>query len=287
MARSARGGEERLAAAAILAWLVLVAIPSPVCADEDALPSATPPGELLDRVYRNLYAADFVQVMTLTTRSASGRTMTRRLQVTRKQSSLPGKALVRFLEPPDIRGTSLLVLERDDRYDDVFLYLPAFDRIRRVSSAQRADAFFGTNLTYEDLEPKRSTDFDARIVGREAVEGIPCVLLEVRPHPELESQYERTVACVDPERAVALWTDHYAKGRVLKRTECDPQRIQLVEGRHVPFHARIASREAAAETLFVTESYETRSAIPDTLFTAKHLMRGDEETDRERSQASP
>jgi hypothetical protein len=254
---------------------------------EDAVPETPSARVLLDRVYRNLYAADFVQVMSLTTRSASGRTMTRRLQVTRKQSSLPGKALVRFLEPPDIRGTSLLVLERDDRYDDVFLYLPAFDRIRRVSSAQRSDAFFGTNLSYEDLEPKRAADFDARLVGREAVAEIPCLLLEVRARPELESQYERTVACVDPARAIALWTDHYAKGRILKRTECDPQRIQVVDGRHVPFHARIASRETAAETLFVTESYETRSAIPDTLFTAKHLMRGDEDKDRAASEPLP
>jgi hypothetical protein len=283
--RCGRAG--RFARGGTLAALALVLTASSVRGDEDALPSASSASQLLDRAYRNLYEADFVQVMTLTTRSASGRTMTRRLQVTRKQSSLPGKALVRFLEPPDIRGTSLLVLERDDRYDDVFLYLPAFDRIRRVSSAQRADAFFGTNLTYEDLEPKRSVDFDARIVGGDAVEGTPCVLLEVRAHPELESQYEKTVACVDPERAVALWTDHYEKGRILKRTECDPKRIHAVEGRHIAFEARIVSRDTAAQTLFVTESYETRSAIPDTLFTAKHLMRGDEEKDRDRSQTPP
>jgi len=92
---------------------------------------------------------------------------------------------------------------------------------------------------------------------------------------------------VDPERAVALWTDHYEKGRILKRTECDPRQVQAVEGRHIPFEARIVSHDTAAQTLFVTESYETRSAIPDTLFTAKHLMRGDEEKDRDRSRAAP
>jgi hypothetical protein len=210
--------------------------------------------------------------------------MTRRIQLTRKQSSPPGKALVRFLDPPDVRGTSMLVLERDDRYDDVFLYLPAFGRVRRVSSAQRADSFFGTHLTYEDLEPKRAVDFEARILGRDAVDGLACVLLEARPRPELESQYERTVSCVDPERAVALWTDHYVRSRVQKRTECDPKRIQALGARQIPFEARIVSGEAGAQTLIVTESYETRSEIPEALFTAKHLMRGDEDKDREASE---
>ncbi len=282
---SRRGRAGLLSARAALAVLVLVLALAPAHAAEDALPGAGAARELLGRTFRNLYEADFIQVMTLVTRSSSGRTMTRRLQITRKQSS--GKALVRFLGPPDIRGTSMLVLEQDDRYDDVFLYLPAFDRVRRVSSAQRADAFFGTNLTYEDLEPKRAADFEARIVGRDALDGIACVLLEARPHPQLESQYERTISCVDSDRAVALWTDHYANGRVLKRTECDPRRIQTVGERYIPFEARGVSREAGSETLFVTESYETRIEIPDALFTAKHLMRGDEEKDRERSREMP
>jgi hypothetical protein len=276
-----------LARGGTLATLAVALLASVARGAEDALPDASSASQLLDRVYRNLYQADFVQVMSLTTRSPTGRTMTRRLQVTRKQSSPPGKALVRFLEPPDIRGTSMLVLERDDRYDDVFLYLPAFDRIRRVSSAQRADAFFGTHLTYEDLEPKRAVDFEARLLGRETVGDLGCVLLEARPRPELESQYERTVACVDPQRAIALWTDYYVKGRVSKRAECDPTRIQPVGARQIPFEARIVGLDQGAQTIIVTESYETRNEIPDVLFTAKHLMRGDEEKDRQGSDPLP
>jgi hypothetical protein len=178
----------------------------------------------------------------------------------------------------------MLVIEQDDRDDDVFLYLPAFDSIRRVSSAQRADSFFGTNLTYEDLEPKRVADYEARLVGRDAVNGVPCSLLEARPRPGLASSYERTISCIDTERAVALRTDYYVRGRVLKRIECDPNRIQFVGERHIPFEARVRSRENGSETIVVTESYETGSQIPDTLFTAMHLMQGDEEKDRRLSQ---
>jgi hypothetical protein len=254
---------------------------------EDAPPASPSASELLDRAYRNLYEGDFVQILALTTRSATGRTMTRRLQVTRKQTSPPGKALVRFLEPPDIRGTSLLLLERDDRHDDLFLYLPAFDRIRRVSAAQRADAFFGTLLTYEDLEPKQAKNYEARFAGRDVVEGVPCVLLEVRPRPEIQSDYERIEPCIDPDRAVALRTDYWVKGRRIKRSVSPPRRIQAVEGRSVPFETRIRSDESGTETLLVTESYEIRAEIADDFFTAKQLMQGDEKRDREQSRTLP
>jgi hypothetical protein len=54
---------------------LLLSLASPTRAAEDALPpDASSAGELLDRVFRNLYEADFVQVVSLTTRSASGRT---------------------------------------------------------------------------------------------------------------------------------------------------------------------------------------------------------------------
>lgn len=64
------------------------------------------------------------------------------------------------------------------------------------------------------------------------------------------------------------------------RSEADPE----VGARQIPFEARVASRDTGAQTLIVTESYETRSEIPDALFTAKHLMQGDEEKDREGSE---
>ena len=82
---------------------------------EDTRPARSTAAALLDRAFHNLYADDYIQTMELTTRSRGGRAMSKRLQITRKQSVRPGKALVRFLEPYAIRHTSVLVLENDDR----------------------------------------------------------------------------------------------------------------------------------------------------------------------------
>jgi hypothetical protein len=261
-------------------WLALPL--SPVAARAAETGDAPADGDaraLLDRTLRNLYEGDFVQVFRLESRVRSGRGLTRRLQVVRKESEPPGRAVLRFLSPEDVRGSSLLVIERDDQPDDVFLYLPAARRTRRISLAQRYDSFFGTNLTYEDLEPKHVADFDARLEGRAQVDGVECLELRIRPRPGVESQYDSTLACIDPERNVALRTEYFVDDRAIKRMTVDPRRIDRIDGRFVPRHARVESTTRDFTTEITSELYERSENIPDRLFSTWNLETGSDADD--------
>ena len=85
--------------------VVVVALAGAASASEDALPRGFSASQLLERAFNNLYADDYIWRLELATRSRGGQVMRRELQITRKQSVRPGKALVRFLEPPTIRRT--------------------------------------------------------------------------------------------------------------------------------------------------------------------------------------
>jgi len=263
-----RDAARRLAGGAAL----LAVLAAPAAADA---PPADP-AALLDEVWHNLYGADSAQVLRLTSRSPQTRPVSRKLSIHRKYSAPPPRALIRFSEPPDIRGASLLVIEHPARDADVFLYLPAFDRTKRITAAQRFDAFFGTNLTYEDLEPKRAADFQVRALGTDRVGGLECLRLELRPRPGVESQYDRSVACVEAARRVILWLDYEVKGRPHKRLEADAESIRLASGRHLAFRSRVVSHAGGAETEIAIEAYEAGPELPDSLFTIPHLELGDE-----------
>ncbi len=58
------------------------------------------------------------------------------------------KRLVRFIAPADQRGIAFLSLPGDLQY----LYLPAFNKVRRIASSVKNTNFAGTDFTYEDLE---------------------------------------------------------------------------------------------------------------------------------------
>jgi len=267
-------------------WALLGAalLAAPAGADEGAVPledfAAEAPAELLDRAFQNLYGDDYLQEMTLSTRRRGGQALERRIQITRKQSTRPGKALVRFLDPPTIRRTSVLVLENEGAYDDFWVYLPALRRTRRIGGAQRGDAFFGTDLSYEDVEPKYASDWEVEMVGKDAVGERPCFVLEIVPREGHESTYSKMVSCIDPEFATILRTEFYARGVSRKLLVADPGSVREVEGRFIPFELTMTTPKRHTETVVATDVYDIRDDVPEDLFTTWNLESGDADRDR-------
>ena len=64
------------------------------------------------------------------------------------------KQIIWFLEPKDDKGVDFLKIDHDDSDDEMRLGLPAFKKVRRISSKIKADAFMGSDLSYEDLSSR-------------------------------------------------------------------------------------------------------------------------------------
>lgn len=264
----------RFATGAVLLALAL-ALPAGAWAEE--------PEALLARAFSNLYADDYVQTMELTSGANRNRPVTRTLQITRKQSVQPGKALIRFLEPFDIRRTSVLILENEGENDDLFVYLPAVRLTRRLSAAQRADSFFGTDLSYEDVEPKHAGDYVVKRVAEDATASEGCTRLEIAPKESFESTYDKMISCIEPERAVIRWTDFYRHDKRVKRLEIDPAKVEPVGERAIPFLMTMRTLRTNSETQVATLSYDVAADIPDSLFSTWNLQAGDAERDRSKA----
>lgn len=266
--------------------LAVVAVPA-----FDARATAPEPGsaaELLDRAFQNLYAEDYIQTLVLATTSRGGREMRRRLQLTRRQSVRPGKALLRFLYPQSIRHTSVLILENENAADDFYVYLPATRLTRHLSSFQKGDSFFGTDLSYEDIEPKNIENFVVRwIPDDEESQAAGCVRVEITPAPGFDSAYEKQLSCLEVERGVILWTDYYANGRHLKRLVIDLKEVRRVGTRYIPFLITVETPRHRSITKVITEDYELRAEIPDKLFNTWNLVAGDAASDRHKTTAAP
>ena len=66
---------------------------------------------------------------------------------------------VKFVAPADVRNIAFLSLPDDVMY----LYLPAFKKVRRIASHVKNQRFAGTDFTYDDMGTiKYSEDYDAR-----------------------------------------------------------------------------------------------------------------------------
>jgi len=62
------------------------------------------------------------------------------------------RTFLRFTSPADVQNTRFLHLSPRDDKDQQWLWAPTTRRTRRLGDAQRDENFFGTDLSYRDLE---------------------------------------------------------------------------------------------------------------------------------------
>src|SRR4029078_2548595 len=81
------------------------------------------------------------------------------------------KSVLRFTAPAEVKGVGLLVVNHEDRSSDQWMWTPAVGRERRIALQDRAQRFFGTDFSFEDLEERDTGQFDYRLLGEEVFEG--------------------------------------------------------------------------------------------------------------------
>ena len=100
--------------------------------------------------------------------SKRGKETRRKLELFHKEMGPEeDRRFLRFTEPGDIRGTLLLTYDYSDKDDDIWLFLPALGRPRRISSGNKTDSFVGSDLTFEDFENVDLKNIDFKLLRNE------------------------------------------------------------------------------------------------------------------------
>lgn len=69
------------------------------------------------------------------------------------------RSLLIFRWPGDIRNTTLLTHTFKGRKDDQWLFLPALEKIRRISGSGRSGSFVGSEFAFEDISDQEVDKF--------------------------------------------------------------------------------------------------------------------------------
>jgi len=187
------------------------------------------------------------------------------------------KALLRYERPLDMRGAGVLLIEKEGRSPDTFLYLPDIGQVRRVSSSAASSSLFGTDFSYEDFnrlvgmagEAAKTREADTQIEGRDAW------VLSLRPAPEDESSYERIVMTVDQATCVALRTESWEPGERLRKVlTADPSAIEQVGTLWVPRKLQMRDERDETRTDVVVEEVDVEAEIKRKMFSARELEAG-------------
>ncbi|MEL7046819.1 MAG: outer membrane lipoprotein-sorting protein, partial [Pseudomonadota bacterium] len=106
------------------------------------------------------------------------------------------RSLTRFTLPGNVAGVGLLVHSKAEAADDQWLFLPALERIRRISSENRGGRFVQSGLYYEDLRDRKPEKDRHEVLGEGDYEGTPVTLLQSTPIDPASSVYSRKVSWI-------------------------------------------------------------------------------------------
>src|SRR5210317_2177758 len=82
---------------------------------------------------------DVTTDLTMLLTNKKGRTRTSTLHSVSMDNA--EKQIIWFLAPADDKGVAFLKIEHEDADDEMRLWLPAFNKVRRISSKKKADSF--------------------------------------------------------------------------------------------------------------------------------------------------
>ena len=170
------------AAAVLLALCVYGAAPGFGQADAKAI---------MARVYEQDTSHDATLRATLEVTDKEGHSVKKRFTLNRIGSFGNGKILVRFTEPPEIRGVMLLSVKEPGLNEQQWIYTPATERVRSVAPRERSERFAGSDFTYEDIAERSLDDFTYQVLPAEdIIDNHKTIKIMATPVTPERSQYK-------------------------------------------------------------------------------------------------
>lgn len=180
-----------------------------------------------------------------------------------------GQRLVRMTYPGDVKGMHILVQSRSEMY----IYLPAFRKVRRIAGHVRNQGFQGSGFTYDDMSIANwSPWYNARLAKQTAKHWY--MDLRVKPGksaawPRLRLRIRKDIGLNDEVRYInrrgkTVKTQRFKRYKCKPdNSHCNPTLIQMVEH----------TRGNLVSSMTLNGKVRYNKGYSDRVFTVRYLLR--------------
>jgi hypothetical protein len=236
--------------------------------------------DVMDRSFKTTKLAGAEMLSTLTIIDGQGRERIREIASVSKlfDDGATEKRLIRFLSPADVEGTGFLTFDYEDRDDDMWLFMPALRKTRRIVSTEKAKNFMGSEFTYSDMTPPVLDDFTYRLMGEKELDGIRCWEIEMVPVNEDvadENGFSKRVVQIGQQDFVIRHALYYdldgAKHKEL--TVHEIREVDTVHHKYRPLHMAMHNHQNERKSILQVSKIVFNPEVKDEYFTTRYLER--------------
>jgi hypothetical protein len=185
------------------------------------------------------------------------------------------RVMMYFREPVDIRGARFLVVEKQPQ-NDMYIYMPALFKVRKVTSRNISNSIMGTDFSYEDFERLQGmlSDLRAEQFPDDTLAGRPVHVL--MSYPPETSGYVKVATYIDKESCIPLRIDLYESGHELrKELSVKPSDIMQQDGIYYPRELVIKDLKQKTETRLIVHDVTLGATLGEDLFDPEKMQQAD------------
>ncbi len=207
---------------------------------------------------------------TLMIQSRSGAVQKRELTGMTKlvDGGVSSARLLRFSSPGDMRGVATLTVERREKGDDLWLYLPAFRRVRRLVSANRADPWVGSDFSLGDVTGHKPGDWRHSLAGAETLGSAECWRIDSVPGTRgtaTDTGYSRRTSWIRKSDAALVRCNFFdLSGALFKSHAAEDLRLLDPARRKVqPMRVTMRNMRSGSVSTMAFSSFRANTAVGD------------------------
>lgn len=234
--------------------------------------------ELMRKNFHATKVSGFVGEVTMTLIDDRGEQRLRKMSIRSKLkgNGLDSAVMTRFEQPADIKGTGFLQIEDSAGDDNIWVYLPALGKTRRLASNNKRDSFFGTDFSYGDILLPAVEKYRHTLLRTENVDGADCFVIESRPldvKTRDDTGYDRKLTWVDSRNFVERKVEYYDTSNALLKTQLtfDVQEVEPQRQRWLSMRREMTNHQTGHKTLYGFDSVDVNNSLADGWFSVRNL----------------
>lgn len=206
---------------------------------------------------------DYTSSLTMTLKTRTGQEATRELRYLTLEAPGDGdKSLTLFDQPKDVEGTTLLTYAHKTADDDIWLFLPALKRVKRIAGNNKSGPFMGSEFAFEDFGTQEVEKYTYKFLRDETLDGHECFVIERVP-TEKTSGYSRQEVWLDKAEYRVQKIAYYNKGGVHLKTLRASEYHRHLDKFWYPNRYYMENHDTGRSTLLLFKDYKFRNGFSE------------------------
>ncbi len=184
--------------------------------------------------------------------------------------------MTRFMAPADVKGTVSLLIEHSAGDDDMWIYLPAAKKVRRMVSSDKRTSFVGTDFSYGDVIGHRVSEWDYKLLREEQADGADCYVIEATPKSDKvreDSGYSRRLIWIRKDNFFAIKGDMWDEaGEPVKKFHMtELKEVDPVRHKWQAMKLESENLQTGHKTIIQFENFKVNQKVRDDFFTTRYM----------------